>query len=181
MGDVVDLHGQAAGLEDNLEFVADCCRYAENILSEEAVRKKWHFDNATWEKLGSNDALVEAIENEKVRRVRTGEQKRERAQVLVTQAPDVLGGIMNDPGASPRHRVDAIKTLDSFAANGSESAPATDRFQIVINLGADLQLKFDKSRAVDANDIDPNDTAPQGLLPIIAAKKPTESGGGNPL
>jgi hypothetical protein len=31
MGDV-DLQGQPAGLEDNLEFVADCCRYAENIL-----------------------------------------------------------------------------------------------------------------------------------------------------
>ena len=32
--------GQPAHLEDNQEFVADCCRYAENILSEEAVQKK---------------------------------------------------------------------------------------------------------------------------------------------
>ena len=64
MGEILELHhGQPARPEDNQEFVADCCRYAENILSEEAVRKKWHFDNATWEKLGSNDALVEAIEN----------------------------------------------------------------------------------------------------------------------
>ena len=38
---------------------------------------------------------------------------------------------------------------------------------------ADLQLKFDKSRMPDLHDIDPNDidTTPQGLLPIIAAKK----------
>ena len=43
MGEVVDLHGQPAHLEDDLEFVADCCRYAENILSEEAVKKKYHF------------------------------------------------------------------------------------------------------------------------------------------
>ena len=41
MGEVVDLHGQPAHLEDDLEFVADCCRYAEGILSEEAVKKKY--------------------------------------------------------------------------------------------------------------------------------------------
>ena len=42
MGEVVDLHGQPARLEDDLDFVADCCRYAEDILSEEAVKKKYH-------------------------------------------------------------------------------------------------------------------------------------------
>ena len=37
MGNVfVDLQG----LEDNHDFVADCCRYSENILSEEAIKKK---------------------------------------------------------------------------------------------------------------------------------------------
>jgi len=34
--DVVDLQG----LEDNDDFVDDCCRYSENILSEEAIKKK---------------------------------------------------------------------------------------------------------------------------------------------
>ena len=166
MGEIIELHhGQPAHPEDNQEFVADCCRYAENILSEEAVRKKWHFDNATWEKLGSNDALVEAIENEKVRRIRSGQQKRERAQVLVTQAPDILNSIMSDPAASPRHRVDAIKTLDRFASNGPESAPASDRFVITINLGSDV-LKFDKSIAPDPNDVDPQhiETRRRGCL-----------------
>ena len=61
MGDVVDLPGQRAHLEDDLDFIADCCRYAENILSEEAIKKKYRFDDATWESLGENDALVEAI------------------------------------------------------------------------------------------------------------------------
>jgi hypothetical protein len=183
MGEIIELHhGQPAHPEDNQEFVADCCRYSENILSEEAVRKKWHFDNATWEKLGSNDALVEAIENEKVRRIRSGQQKRERAQVLVTQAPNILNSIMSDPAASPRHRVDAIKTLDSFASNGPESAPASDRFVITINLGSDV-LKFDKSIAPDPNDVDPHhiDHTPQGLLAVIAANKRKDDGGGEPL
>ena len=178
MGDV-DL--QPAGLEDNQEFVADCCRYAENILSEAAVKKKYRFDEATWEKLGSNDKLVEAIEAEKVRRIRDGSSKRERAQVLVTKAPDVLGGIMLDASASPKHRINSAKALDAFAANGPEVLPATDRFVIQINLGSDV-LRFDKSITPDPNDIDPFnddvDTMPQGVIAAIAAKKPQNGGGG---
>ena len=183
MGDVVDLHGQPAHLEDDLEFVADCCRYAENILSEAAVKKKYHFDDATWENLGSNDALIEAIEAEKVRRIRNGSTKRERAQQLVVQAPDILGGIMLDASASPKHRIDSAKALDAFAANGPEAAPASDRFQITINLGSDV-LHFDKSIAIDANDVDPfndTDTTPQGLLAAIAANKRKDDGGGEPV
>jgi hypothetical protein len=70
MGNVVDLH--PVKLEENHEFVTDPCRYAEKILTEEQVKKKYHFDEDTWESLGSNDALVRAIEDEKIRRIRTG-------------------------------------------------------------------------------------------------------------
>ena len=45
---------------------------------------------------------------------------------------------MHDASASPRHRIDAAKALDDFAANGPEAAPAADRFQIMINLGSRL-------------------------------------------
>ena len=183
MGEVVDLHGQPAGLEDDLEFVCDCARYAEGILCEEAVKKKHHLSADTWESLGSNEALIEKIEAEKVRRIRNGSTKRERAQQLVVQAPDVLGGIMLDASASPKHRIDSAKALDAFAANGPEAAPASDRFQITINLGSDV-LHFDKSIAIDANDVDPfndTDTTPQGLLAAIAANKRKDDGGGEPV
>ena len=93
---------------------------------------------------------------------------------MVVQAPDVLGDIMLDASASPKHRIDLAKALDAFAANGPESAPAADRFQITINLGSDV-LHFDKSIATDANDIDPFidiDATPQGLLAAIAMNKP---------
>ena len=183
MGEVVDLHGQPARLEDNQEFVADCCSYAEGLLSEEAVKKKHHFDDDTWERLGNNEVLIEKIEAEKVRRIRNGSTKREKAQQLVVQAPDVLGGIMLDASASPKHRIDSAKALDAFAANGPEAAPASDRFQITINLGSDV-LHFDKSIAIDANDIDPfndTDTTPQGLLAAIAANKRKDDGGGEPV
>jgi hypothetical protein len=117
---------------------------------------------------------VAAIELEKTRRVRDGSAKREKAQKLVVQAPDVLSGILMDNSANARHRIDSAKVLNDFAANGPEGIPAADRFQITIVLDSDTTLKFDKSRAVDANDIDPyNDT---GVIAAIAAKK--DDGGG---
>jgi hypothetical protein len=89
----------------------------------------------------------------------------------------VLGDIMLDASASPKHRIDASKTLDAFAANGPEAAPAADRFIITINLGSDV-LHFDKSIAIDPGDVSPNDSAPQGLLPIIGSSKREDDGNG---
>ena len=123
MSDVVDLRGQPAQLEDNQEFVADLCRFAENILSEAAVKKKYRFDNATWEKLGSNDALVEENRGrENYARIRDGSTKRETAQQLVVKAPDVVATSCStttrtrDTGSMP------AKTLERFAANGPDKA-----------------------------------------------------------
>jgi hypothetical protein len=130
--------------------------------------------------LGENDALVERIEAVKIHRIRSGATKRERAQIEVVDAPPILGGIMRDPSANERHRIDAAKALDAFAANGPETRPASDRFQITINLGADV-LHFDKSIAIDANDVDPfNDADLTGVIAAIAAKK-KDDGGDEPL
>ena len=114
MGDVVDLHGQPARLEEDLDFISDLARYAEGLFSEQDVKKKHHLSADTWKRLGSNEVLIEKIEAEKVRRIRNGSAKREKAQQLVVQAPEAL---------------------DAFAANGPETTPASDRFQITINLG----------------------------------------------
>jgi hypothetical protein len=101
MGDVVGLAGKLTHLKDNQEFVADLCRYAEGLLTEAAVKKKYRFTDDVWEKLGGDDALVEAIEAEKIRRMRDGSTKREKSQLLITKAPAILDGIMCDPSASP--------------------------------------------------------------------------------
>jgi hypothetical protein len=160
------------------ELIVDCARYSEGLLTEKEVKKKHRFDDATWDRLGQDDALVEAIEAEKLRRIRSGLAKRELAQKHVVKAPDVLNTIMLDPAASPKHRIDSAKVLDQFAANGPEAAPAADRFVITINLGDDV-LKFDKSIAIDPNDVDPNDTNTK-MLPIIATKK-KDDGDGEPI
>ena len=73
--------------------------------------------------------------------------------------------------------------LAPVAANGPENtAPASDRFVIQINLGSDV-LRFDKSIAPDPNDIDPFndiDATPQNVIAAIATKK-RDGGDGEPV
>jgi hypothetical protein len=145
-------------LRDNFEFVSDLARYAEGLCSEQEVRKKYHFDESTWTKLGSDDALAEAIEAEKVRRIRSGAAKRERAQQHIVKGPDILEKIMGDESANARHRIDSVKALNALADNGSGMAPAADRFIIRIDLSADAKLKSTKP---DPNDVIVIDATPQ--------------------
>ena len=150
MGEVIDLH--TANLKDDHEFIADLCRFAEGIVTKEQVKKKHRFDDAVWTRLGDDDELVRAIEAEKTRRIRDGSSKREKAQMLVVKAPDVVAAIMLDENANARHRIDASKALDGFAAQGPEGAPPSDRFIISINLGEGHIETFNKSIAIDVND-----------------------------
>ena len=146
------------------ELIVDCVRFAEGLLDEKAIRKKFCFDDSAWEALGSNEELIEKIEAEKLRRVRNGQQKRERAQQLVTKAPDVLGGIMNDVTANARHRINSVEVLNDLAANNSPGAAAEGPvFEIFINLGADQEGKpivehYRKPIAVDINPSVPEDS-----------------------
>jgi hypothetical protein len=54
MGDIANL---PISLLENHDFIADCARYAEGLLSEQGVKKKHHFDDATWARLGDDEAL----------------------------------------------------------------------------------------------------------------------------
>jgi len=174
-------------LIDDDEFILDFARLSEGIYDEKFLRTKYHFvDDATWERLGQDDELVEKIMLLRASRVRSGATKRELAQKHMVRAPDVLNNIMNDPEANHRHVVDAIKTMDALAGGNPENAPASDeRFQITIVLSADERLTFDKKRGkIDQHDgeiIDHDaDTAPK-LLAAIAANKRTDNGSGEPL
>jgi hypothetical protein len=126
-------------LRENVELVDDLTRFAEGIYTESAVRKKWRLSEETWELLGTDDELVRAIEEAKIRRVRSGAAKRERAQQHIVRGPDVLAAIMDDPRANHRHKVDAIKTLDALADNGPKAAAGEEKFYIRIDMGADLR------------------------------------------
>jgi len=148
-------------LRDNFEFVTDMTRFAENLVSEAAIRKKYHLlEEADWTKLAQDTALVDAIEAEKLRRVRDGNYKRERSQQLVTKAPDVLSGLLLNEKNSPKHRIDAAKTLDQFAGNGPQAAEEGDRVIVTITLSADEKLTFNKPLRPTPDDTEIIDVTP---------------------
>jgi hypothetical protein len=168
----------AQTLLTNTEFLADMARFAEAILSEADVRKKHYLSDEDWERLGNDDALVRAIEAEKIRRTRSGATARERAQQLFVAAPNVLGDIMNDTDASPRHRIESARELRQVAAVGPEAQPTEERFSIVINLGEDHKLVIDKPIRPTAHD---TEVIEQELIPMIAAKNREDDGSGEPI
>jgi hypothetical protein len=147
-------------LLSNNELISDLCRYRESVLTEAQIRRKWrHLDNAVWDE--PSEALVDAVEAEAIRRVRSGTAARELAQKHHVAAPNTLSSIMNDAGTSAKNRIESARELRAVAATGPEAIPPADRFQIIINLSGDDSrhsgddiLRFDKSRTPD--DADPN-------------------------
>ena len=146
-------------LIDNFELISDLARYGEGLFTREQVKKKWRklITNEMWDALGSNDELVDAIEAEKVRRVRDGSFKRERAQQHITKGPDILESIMSDPKQSAKHRIDSAKALDQFAGNAPD-AVEQDRIIIRIDMGADVRAK---GGAPSPNDVLIFETSPR--------------------
>jgi hypothetical protein len=165
----------AQTLLTNTEFLADMARFAEAILSEADVRKKHYLSDEDWERLGSDERLIRAIEDEKIRRVRNGSHAREKAQQVFVTAPGVLDRILHDDGVSPRHKIESARELRAIAAVGPEAQPTGDRFSIVINLGEDHKIKIDQP-------IRPNDKVIDSTaLPMIAAKNREDDGSGEPI
>jgi hypothetical protein len=168
---------------DNDALILEMARYSEGLkgYSEQEIRRRWNFTDADWVALGADDRLVERIQETKAARVRSGAAKREKAQQHVVAAVDVVNGIVTDPKANARHRIDAAKALDQFAGFPPETAANEDRVVVTINLGADQKLVFDKpirSGPVDDEIIDSTPGPIPGFL-IEATKK--EDGGGEPL
>jgi hypothetical protein len=177
MGDVIDLRGQSAHLEDD-ELIENLARFADGTLSEAAVKSRHHLSNEDWAALGESDKLVELVEACKLRRLRSGATKRERAQIEIVDGPPILGKIMRDPNVNERHRIDSIKALDALASTGAEGAAAGARFEITINLGSDTE-RYSKSIAIDPNDVDPNHVDTTDVIAAITMKKDDGSGQGH--
>ena len=173
MGDIVEL--KPAPLEDD-ELIENLARFADGTLSEAAVKARHHLSKEDWAALGENDRPVELVEACKLRRIRSGATKRERAQLEIVDAPPILGGIMRDPNANARHVIDSVKALDALASTGAEAAAAGARFEITINLGSDTE-RYSKSIEVNPNDIDPNHVDTTDVIAAITMNK--SKGGGD--
>src|SRR5262245_38539547 len=97
-------------LLDDRDFIVTMARFADGLVSQAAVKKRFNFTDEVWESLGSNDRLVEVIEAEKARRIADGSTARERAQVLYAEVPQTLGEILKN-SASDRNRIESAKEL----------------------------------------------------------------------
>ena len=119
------------------QFAIDCTRFVEGLVTEAQLRKKYALDDSGWQALADHEELQRAVGAQKERRIRSGEAAREKAAALFVEAPAVLGDIIKDNTASPRHRVDAIRELRACASGAEETTKADkERFIIRINFGS---------------------------------------------
>jgi hypothetical protein len=119
---------------------------------------------ADWQAITKDKALGHAIRAERERRVRSGTAVKEAAAKHLVKGPGILDQIMSGVDSHPKHKIEAYKELRNTASVGpdAEGRQESDRFVITINLGADnsganVVEHYNKSIAVDANDVDPND------------------------
>ena len=172
------------------QLVVDLARYRENLLDEKTIRKRYRFDESTWQKLGDDDELIRQVEEEVVRRIRDGSSKSEKSAAIDCERAGHSGQHRQlMPARARRHRVDALKVLDGMASTGGEAAAGqSDRFIITINLSGDgvdqSYILTNRSRPTPT-DIDPfnaDDTdvtaTPWGMVAAIPTKKKDSDDGG---
>jgi len=140
------LRGVAVPLNSDVggAFVTDASRNRERLFSDQRLIEKYGLTMAGWKEIAKNEAFLLAVAAEVERRTYNGDAARERAAKEFTTAPTVLGAILNDKSASPKHRIDAARELRTTANTGADKPEDTsDRYIITINLGADEKLVVD--------------------------------------
>jgi|SRR6516165_5613345 len=146
---VVMLRGVSIPLASDVggAFIADCSRNRERLVSDNQICEKYGLSLNAWAEIAQNKAVRLAVNAEHERRIRSGVAAQESAAKLFSEAPEVLGTILHDKHASPRHRIEAARELRATANTGAERTGNTsdsDRFIITINLGSDEKLKINK-------------------------------------
>ena len=117
-------------------FVTDCARNRERLFSDEEIREKYDINPDAWDEIAKNKSLRLAINSESERRMLNGTAAQEAAAKIFTEAPEVMGSILRDNQASPRHRIEASKELRTTARFPDETPGAdAEHFTITINLG----------------------------------------------
>src|SRR5262249_7785328 len=144
--DAVTLRGVRVPLTSDVgcAFITDLSRNKERLFSDQRVREKYDITETDWTEITQSKAIRLAVNAEHERRTLNGDAAKESAAKIFTEAPEVLGTILRDNKASPRHRIEASKELRATARSDDEKAGDTaDHVIITINLGADEKLVYD--------------------------------------
>jgi hypothetical protein len=147
---VVVLRGTPVALNSDIgrAWVTDACRNAEQLMTDAELQDKYGVTSTELEQFSQNKTLVRAIQDERARRIRNGVAAQESAALEFSKAPKILGTILGNKDASPRHRIEAAQALRAAARSGSDimSPDASDRVSIVINIGAEERLVIDQPK-----------------------------------
>jgi hypothetical protein len=89
----VILRGQAVQLDSPLgqAFTVDCARNTEGIVTDADLKTKWGLTDEAWLALAENGPLLQAVRNERERRIASGLATIEAAHQQLAKAPGVLG------------------------------------------------------------------------------------------
>jgi hypothetical protein len=170
--------------KDDPEFVIDCARYSERILSRPQIMRKYPaLTDDDWNELDTPELLAK-IELETTRRIRNGTSARERAALIhATRSIDVADQILSSEANPPRVRLESAAFLAKAATPPAEVVPGSDsnRFIITINLGADAEGKEIIEHYNKPREITPDADAAPMMLPAIAASKQSDGGGSGGL
>jgi len=144
--DAVTLRGVRVPLTSDVgcAFITDLSRNKERLFSDQRVREKYDITEIDWIEITKSKAIRLAVNAEHERRMLNGTAAQESAAQIFTEAPQVLGSILRDNKASPRHRIEASKELRTTANVGADQpSDAAEHVIITINLGADEKLVYD--------------------------------------
>jgi hypothetical protein len=140
MAELIVLNGIKTALDDasGREFVCDCVRAGEGLITDAELREKYAIAAADWRRITKNKSLIQAIRSEAERRVRTGQAAQEAASKHFAGAPKVLNELMTDKATHPKFRIESARELRTVAIGDGNKAgpPGTEKFVINIDLGA---------------------------------------------
>jgi hypothetical protein len=161
MSNTIILGGAPVELDSAIgyQFVVDCVRAAEGLITDKELVEMYEISPADWQNIIKDTALARAIRAERDRRVRSGTAAREAAAQIFVRAPKIMGEILDDKQASPRHRIEASRELRATAIGGADAERPADseRFVIKIDLsagGGDV-LTFDMPKKISTEDVAP--------------------------
>ena len=136
--ETIILRGVAVPLNSDIgcAFVTDLSRNKERLFSDQQVCEKYDITPDDWTTITQNKALRLLVNAEHERRMLRGTAAQEAAAKVFAESPEVMGTILRDQQANPRHRIEASKELRATARFDDKKDTAdTERFTITINLG----------------------------------------------
>jgi hypothetical protein len=105
------------------------------------------------DRLGEPCHLLEAVREERERRLGNGAAVTEAANRQFAKAPAVLGGILSNDMLPPRQRIEAARELRAIATGDqARDREASEKATVIINLGGDEKIVFEGERLISEVD-----------------------------